>query len=276
MDRPRVVILRNPAKPDAQAKLASLVERLASCAKVVGTGVIEEAAQLLRERMERILVLGGDGTILAVARELGPRQVPIIGVNFGKLGFLAEFSLEEVTAQLDRVLSDPRLVSRRMMIQASTQRDGATREELIAVNDVVLHGGPPYRMIDLSITVDGDHLTQFSGDGLILATPCGSTAHNMSAGGPIVQSEIRAMIITPISPHSLTHRPLVVSGESRIEVLAQRVNEGTSVVADGQKSIPLQAGDLLVVQRHPHDFQLVHNPAQPRWYTLIKKLRWGR
>ena len=120
-------------------------------------------------------------------------------------------------------------------------------------------------MIELSITVDGDPLTQFSGDGLILATPCGSTAHNLSAGGPIVQTEVPALIITPISPHSLTHRPLVVSGGARIEVLAKRVNQGTSVVVDGQEALPLRAGDLLVVQRFAQDFQLVHNPAQPRW-----------
>jgi NAD+ kinase len=276
MSLPRVVILRNPAKPDAEAKLAFLAEALSRHAEVAATGTAGDAPELMVHRPERIIVLGGDGTILCVARELGERQAPIIGVNFGKLGFLAEFSIEDVVQHVRAVFTDARLVSRRIMVQARVESSGGASAELIAVNDIVLHAGPPYRIIQLAITVDGDHLTEFSGDGLILATPCGSTAHNMSAGGPIVQSEVPAIIITPISPHSLTHRPLVVAGDSRIRVVAQQVNEGTSVVADGQEALPLRTGDVLEVQRCPHDFLLVHNPAQPRWYTLTKKLRWGQ
>ncbi len=276
MKPPRVVIVRNPAKPDAEAKLASLVESLRSHASVAATGVVSETAQLTADRPDRIVVLGGDGTILAVARALGDRQVPIIGVNFGKLGFLAEFSVEDVEQQLDAILRDERLIGRRMMIEARIESPDGASSQVIAVNDFVLHGGPPYRMIDLSITVDGALLTELSGDGLIVATPCGSTAHNMSAGGPIVQPEVPAIIVTPISPHSLTHKPLVVAGHSRIEVSARRVNPGTTMVVDGQQTFPLAEGTVLSVHRFPHDFQLVHNPAQPRWYTLTKKLRWGQ
>jgi NAD+ kinase len=276
LNRPRVIIIRNPAKPDAEARLATLVDGLRPHAAVVGSGIVADTRTLMKESPDRIVVLGGDGTILATVRELGERQVPIIGVNFGKLGFLAEFSLEEVASFSEAILADPKLVSRRMMIEARIQSGERCVATILAVNDVVLHGGPPYRMIDLSITVDDDHLTQFSGDGLILATPCGSTAHNMSVGGPIVQSEIAAIVITPISPHSLTHRPMVVAGNVRIQVRAQQVNEGTAVVADGQQTLPLRAGDALDVARYPHDFQLIHNPAQPRWYTLTKKLRWGQ
>lgn len=276
MARSRVVIIRNPSKIDAEARLAWLVEKLRPRADVVGTGTIDDTSRLLSESPDRVVVLGGDGTILAVARAMGERQAPIVGVNFGKLGFLAEFSVDDVQTHVEAMLHQSDLVSRRIMIEARIESTSGPASHIIAVNDFVLHSGPPYRMIDLAITVDGDYLTQFSGDGLILATPCGSTAHNMSAGGPIVQSEVPAIIITPISPHSLTHRPLVVAGDSRIQVHAQQVNDGTTLAADGQETLPLRAGDVLVVQRYPHDFLLVHNPTQPRWYTLTKKLRWGQ
>ena len=131
-------------------------------------------------------------------------------------------------------------------------------------------------MIELSILVDEDHLTNVGGDGLVLATPTGSTAHNMSVGGPIVQPVTRAIILSPISPHSLTHRPIVTAGESIIEVVACKVNAGTTVVIDGQVELPLREEDRLVVRRWPHDFQLVHHPGQSRWHTLTQKLGWGR
>jgi NAD+ kinase len=272
--RQRLVVIRNPGRPDAEANLATLVTGLKQRADVIATGVLEDAPALATKGADRVIVLGGDGSILAVARSLGEHQVPIIGVNFGKLGFLAEFSVQDVLEQQDRVLADDGIVSRRVMMQARIV-NGMSTPDLLAVNDFVVHAGPPYRMIDLVLKVDGAPLTQFSGDGLVLATPSGSTAHNMSVGGPILQSEIPALVITPIAPHSLTHRPLVVAGDSEIEVVAEEVNAGTTVVADGQVLLPLAAGNRLIVRRCPHDFLLVHNPAQPRWYMLTKKLKWG-
>ncbi len=274
--RRRVAIIRNPNKPEAEATLTSLARVLGQQADVVATGVIADAESLAGTNPDRIIVLGGDGSILAVVRALRDRQVPIAGINFGKLGFLAEFSLDELQQQLDAVLNDPAIVSSRMMIDAAISADGSRIAQSVVANDCVVHAGPPYRMIELSISVDGDHLTRVSGDGLVLATPSGSTAHNMSVGGPIVQPGIRAIILSPISPHSLTHRPLVVVGDSVIEVVACRVNSGTTVVIDGQVSLPLNEGDRLTVRRWPHDFQLVHSPAQPKWHTLTTKLKWGQ
>lgn len=274
--RRRLVIIRNATKPDAEATLATLVKTVTRRAEVVASGVVEDAASLAGARPDRIIVLGGDGSILAVARALGEWQVPIIGVNFGKLGFLAEFSVEDVERSLDAILDDDALVSRRMMIEAVIHANGGRSARAMAVNDCVVHAGPPFRMIELSITVDGDHLTHVSGDGLVLATPSGSTAHNMSVGGPIVQSEIRAIVLTPISPHSLTHRPLVVNGDATIDVVARQVNPGTTMVIDGQVSLPMSAGERLTVRRHPHPFQLVNNPGKPRWDTLTRKLKWGQ
>jgi len=182
----RVIILRNPDKPDAEAALASLVECIGQRAIVAATGVTAEAQGLTSAKPDRMIVLGGDGSLLAVARGLGDRQVPIVGVNLGKLGFLAEFSLEDVCEHLDAILNDPAIVSARMMLDMTIAHPDGSTSPYLAVNDCVVHAGAPYRMIALSIAVDGSHLTDFSGDGLVLATPSGSTAHNMSVGGPIV------------------------------------------------------------------------------------------
>lgn len=274
-ERCRIAIIRNPSKPAAEATLATLVAGLDTRARVVATATIDETAEVVWQEPHRIIVLGGDGSILAVARALRERQVPIIGVNFGKLGFLAEFRVEDVLNHLDAILNDRSIISNRLMLQAAVHH-GEDVCEVLAINDCVVHSGPPYRMIELALSVDGQLLTTMSGDGLVLATPCGSTAHNMSVGGPILQSVIPAIVLTPIAPHSLTHRPLVVAGNSTIEVLARQVNVGTTVVADGQVSLCLAEGDRLTVCRYPHNFQLVHNPAQPRWYMLTKKLRWGQ
>ncbi len=274
--KPKVLILRNPDKPEAATTADQLGETIAKAAEIVGTGVLVDAASLKTHHPDRIIVLGGDGSILAVARELGEQQVPIAGVNLGKLGFLAEFSTADLTRHLDAILREPGIVSSRMMLDATVRKPDRQTLHALAVNDCVVHAGPPYRMIDLSIAVNGKHLTDFSGDGLIVATPSGSTAHNMSVGGPIVQSDVRAIILTPIGAHSLTHRPLVVSGQSEITVTVRRANSGSMAVIDGQVPLPVREGDHLVVHRANCEFQLVHNPDQPRWYTLTTKLKWGQ
>jgi len=276
MRTPRVIILRHPEKPEAEAALASLTEQIGRRATIAATGTTTEDQELAHHKPDRIIVLGGDGSLLAVARGLGSRPVPIVGVNLGKLGFLAEFSPEEVGEHLDAILHNQTLVSFIMMLAVTIIRPNAGLSGFLAINDCVVHAGPPYRMMALSIAVDGSPLTDFSGDGLVLATPSGSTAHNMSVGGPIVQFEVRALIITPISPHSLTHRPLVVSGDAMIEVLVRQANQGTTAVLDGQVSHSLGAGDRLQVRRAACDFQLVHKPAMPKWYTLTQKLKWGQ
>src|SRR5262249_28263193 len=149
-----------------------------------------------RTHPDRIIVLGGDGSILEVARNLAEQQIPIVGVNFGKLGYLAEFSVDDLAQHLDAILNNPDIVSRRMILKGVICRNDKPADQLRAVNDFVVLAGPPYRMIDLAIQVDGYHLTNMRGDGLILATPSGSTAHNMSVGGSIIQSEVNAIAIT--------------------------------------------------------------------------------
>ncbi len=276
MSRPRVIVIYNPDKPQVEATLSSLLAELNRRVEVVATGGINETAGLTEARPDRIIVLGGDGSILAVVRTLRDRQVPIVGVNFGKLGFLAEFTAEELHQNLDAAVTDPGIVSRRMMMVAQVVGNGGHTARSVAVNDCVVQAGPPYRMIELSVSVDGDYLTHMRGDGLVLATPSGSTAHNMSVGGPICQPETRAIILSPISAHSLTHRPLVFDGDSTIEVVACGVNAGTTLVIDGQLPLPVSAGNRITVSRCPQDFLLVRNPSQTRWHTLTTKLKWGR
>lgn len=274
--RRRVAILWNPGKAEAEATAGRLAEYVKQHAELAATGVVDDAVSLREAGLDRIIVLGGDGSILAVARGLGEQQVPIAGVNFGKLGYLAEFTVEELKGHLEAVLGDAGIVSERMMIDTCTF-DGDGRAHCAAgVNDCVVHAGPPYRMIELAISVDGAHLTNASCDGLVIATPSGSTAHNMAIGGPILQSRVNAVVLSPISPHSLTFRPLVVDGTSVIEVLVRQANPGTTMVIDGQVTFPLTVGHGVRVTRSRRNFQLVHNPTHSRWYTLTKKLKWGQ
>ena len=243
---------------------------------VVGSGLSLDGSDAVSGRAERIIVLGGDGTLLAVSRSLGTRQTPLVGVNFGKLGFLAEFSIDELKAHFDAVLRNVDLVRERMILQLRVMRDNKLCFESLAVNDCVVHAGPPFRVIDLAVQINDVHLTNIAGDGLIVSTPVGSTAHNLSAGGPLMQGAVMGIVLCPLCPHSLTHRPLVVEHEAQIEITVQQANVGTTALVDGQVSFPLQAGDRLAIKRFSSNFNLVRNPAYPEWHGLVTKLRWGQ
>ena len=273
MNRPRVYIAGNPDKPTAPQALEDLQAWLAERAEVVGAELACDPQNIVAARPDRVIVLGGDGTMLGVARSLGSEQIPIIAVNLGKLGYLADFSLEDLKDTFDRVVADAKLISRRMILGVSLP--GANGSEL-ALNDCVIHAGPPFRVVRLAVRVDGEPLTTVCGDGLIVATPGGSTAHNVSAGGPILQPGISAFVLTPLSPHSLTHRPLVVECDSTIEVTAITANEGTVVSLDGQRTVPLRTDEVVVIRRSPIDLQLVRNPKHSRFHTLVTKLKWGQ
>jgi len=271
-----VYLLANPEKKNAAAVVDDLRTFAGSRCSVFGATMAPDGQAALKTKPDRIVVIGGDGTLIGVARSLGERQVPLIGVNVGKLGFLAEFSVAELKKHFDRAISDDTLVSRRTILQVTVQRDGKVCDRSLAINDCVIQAGPPFRMIYLDVSINGEHLTNVAGDGLIVCTPSGSTAHNLSAGGPIMQSDLDAIILTPLCPHSLTHKPLVVERESVIEIVAATVNEGTTAIIDGQVSCAIRPGDRVTVQRFPSDFLLVRNPQTQRWHNLITKLHWGQ
>ena len=270
----RVYLFGNPSKPHAQEAVERLKKSAGPQFEVVGASLGRHIGDQARDA-DRIVVVGGDGTLIGVARSLGSRQVPLIGVNVGKLGFLAEFSLEDLAADFDRAVNDDSLISKRAALDVQIE-NGGVRHSSPAINDCVIQAGPPFRMITLGVQLDGAHLSNVAGDGLIVCTPSGSTAHNLSAGGPIVQPDVDAMIVTPLNPHSLTHKPIVVNRESKLEITAMIVNEGTTAIIDGQEPHPLRTTDRVIIRRYAHDFLLVRNPRHGRWHNLTTKLHWGQ
>ena len=233
------------------------------------------AADVLKEA-DFAVVFGGDGTILSAARNLSGNNVPVIGVNVGRLGFLAEFSLEEVKNLFDTLTTEKKLVEKRMMLKCTVANQGNEKLVSTAINDVVITAGAGYNMIDLKITVRGQSLADCVGDGLIISTPTGSTAYNLSAGGPILSANLSAIVITPISPHTLSFRPIVINADNKIEIHPQRINEGTTVILDGQILSALKSEDVVTVERHSGSFLVVNNPLRTQWDTLAGKLNWAQ
>lgn len=225
------------------------------------------------------IVFGGDGSIISTARRVSKASLPVIGVNVGKLGFLAEFSVRELKDFFPRLMNETVPIDRRMMLGckvfSNRQASRSERFASAAINDIFVTAGPPFRTVELKILVDSQPLAGCVSDGLIISTPTGSTAYNLSAGGPIVSPKMDAMVITPICPHSLSFRPIVIRAESTIEVLGVRVNEGTTVSIDGQVSLRLSIDDVVKIQRQTCDFLIVNNPLRSQWDTLATKLRWA-
>lgn len=273
---PRVCLVGHPGKPDVPRVLDRIRTWLTQRGVQVSAQSDGKIAADTAQAHDLVIVLGGDGMILNTAGMLGPHQIPIVGVNLGKLGYMAEFSVDDFERHGERVLSDPSLVIQRMILDVEITVAGAPVHHRYAFNDCVVHSGPPFRMIDLGVRLDGQDVTHFTGDGLILATPTGSTAHNLSAGGPILQPDVEGAILTPICPHSLTHRPMVVGPNATIEITALRSNEGTTAVIDGQYTTPLPVGGRVAARRANQTFKLVRNPDRPPWKTLTDKLSWGK
>ena len=226
-------------------------------------------------KADMAVVFGGDGTILSAARDLSESRVPVIGVNVGKLGFLAEFNVEELKDLFDRIVTDKSLIEERMVLRCTINRAGKQVFCSTAINDVVITAGEPFSLVDLKIAVRQQPLADCVSDGLIISTPTGSTAYNLSAGGPILSADISAIVLTPICPHSLSFRPIVISADSAIEVKPQKVNEGTTIRLDGQVSTHLTVEDVVTVEKDKGSFLLINNPLRTKWDTLADKLSWA-
>ncbi|MFA5863539.1 MAG: NAD(+)/NADH kinase [Phycisphaerae bacterium] len=268
-----ILVLGDLTRPGVAPVFNTLTRRLSTLADVksidLATGPVPKSS-----RGDLVIVLGGDGTILSVARSLGKNQVPILGVNLGKLGYLAEFSPDDIDLLLDDIRRDHLNISHRLMLSTEIC-DGKTSFSTLAINDIVVQAGPPFRMIELNLCIDQQDLTTIEGDGVIVATATGSTGHNLSAGGPVVDPSINAVVLTPLNVHSLTHRPLVLSGAAEICITAIRVNPGSAVIIDGQVSKPLASGARINIRPFGHPFLLVQNQKYSRWNTLQTKLHWG-
>jgi NAD+ kinase len=245
---------------------------------VVNCGIDECTPENLREA-DYAVVFGGDGSIIAAARQLSRSPdrigIPVIGVNLGKLGYLAEFSVEELKEFFPQLVKGKARIEKRMMLLCRVIKKGKERFSSTAVNDVFITAGPPFRMIDLKMFVDGQHLGDCVSDGLVVSTPTGSTAYSLSAGGPVLSQKMEGIVITPICPHSLSFRPIVIKADSVVEIRGVRFNEGTTVSIDGQVSLELDIDDVVEIRREKRDFLIVNNPLRCEWDTLAAKLGWA-
>ncbi|HEY7362607.1 MAG TPA: NAD(+)/NADH kinase [Methylomirabilota bacterium] len=236
--------------------------------------VAQTSRSELPSQVDVIVVLGGDGTLLSVARAVGDLGVPILGVNLGGLGFLTATTLDEMTPALEALLAGRMAVEERMMLSARLHRGGNVAGTFLGLNDVVIMKAATSRIIDLSVSVDGEPATAYRADGLIIATPTGSTAYSLSAGGPILFATMDAVVLTPICSHTLTNRPIVLPGSQRIEV-AVLTSQDAVLTVDGQVGLALREHDRVEVARAASRIRLVRFPHTHFFSVLRTKLKWG-
>jgi NAD+ kinase len=233
----------------------------------------------LPSQTDLVVVLGGDGTLIGMAGRVANAgvDIPILGVNFGSLGFLTEITLPELFESLEAVLDGSAQMEPRLMVRAQTIRAGAVCSETLALNDVVITRGALSRIIDLSVAIGDQPVMRVRADGLIIATPTGSTAYNLAAGGPIVHPGVDALLLTPIAPHMLTNRPIVVPADAEIRVRSAdgSSNDELFVTLDGQSGHPLQQEDVVVVQRAARPVRLIRAPTRTYFDVLREKLKWS-
>jgi NAD+ kinase len=238
-------------------------------------GFNEAIAANVLDRADLVVVLGGDGTLISVARMIGERELPIFGVNLGSLGFLTEITLDELYPALESCLKGDYNISERTMLSVTVERDGDLISENRVLNDVVINKGALARIIDLETTVNDDYLTTFRGDGLIISTPTGSTGYSLSASGPILYPELDCFVLSPICPHTLTNRPIVVGSEAIITVALKCINEDVCLTLDGQVGIKLECGDVVRIARSKLRTRLIISSSRDYFEILRTKLKWG-
>jgi NAD+ kinase len=234
-----------------------------------------QARDQLAKSSDLLLVLGGDGTLLAASRVAAPHGIPILPINLGSLGFLTSFTLEELYPALEDTLAGRYSLSERVMLCATLQREGRVFDRQSVLNEVVVNKGALARMIDIELRIDGDFVCRYRADGLIVATPTGSTAYSLSAGGPIVHPGVESIIITPICPHTLSDRPVVVQDTCHIEMQLVGSTDSVFLTLDGQKGIPLQATDHIAISSAKEKLQLILPPRKSYFEILRNKLKWG-
>jgi NAD+ kinase len=230
----------------------------------------------LAQRVDALIVLGGDGTLLAASQLTGERGVPVLGVNFGSLGFLTDVALSELYPAVEGLLAGTHRYEERRLLRATVKRPDHADVHHDVLNDVVITKAALSRIIELDVWIDGLFVSAFRADGLIVSSPTGSTAYNLAAGGPILQPTLSAVVLTPICPHMLTNRPLVLGDEAKIEVRLRQADDSQAhLTLDGQQGFPLSAQDVVTVTRSPRVLRLVRAPARDYYEVLRTKLKWG-
>jgi len=227
------------------------------------------------EGCDLLIVLGGDGTLLSAARAIGRREIPLFPVNIGGLGFLTAITVEDLFPELERALRGEHRVAKRKLLNSEVVRDGQVVATYDALNDAVLTKSDIARMIDLDVYVDDQLVCAYKADGLIISTPTGSTAYSLSAGGPIIFPSVPAICLTPICPHMLTNRPVLVPETSRIRVISRGPDESVYLTIDGQVGTPIRERDTLVCHSTQYALHLIRPPRQMFFDVLRQKLKWG-
>ncbi len=279
-----VGILTKPKFPEVKTTLTNLSAWLrqrgvtplldTATASLIGESGAPNKADIAA-RADFLVVLGGDGTMLSAARLAEERGIPILGVNMGGLGFLTEVRPDLLYQSLDRVLAGEFVLDERLMLRASIHRRSEVIAQAAVLNDVVVSKGTLARMIEISISLQKQFVTSLRGDGLIVSTPTGSTAYSLSAGGPIMNPSVQALMLTPICPHTLTHRPLMVPNSAEIEVTLTSKDEGAMATLDGQVGVALMQGDVVVLKTSEHRTRLIRFPESSYYHVLREKLKWG-
>ncbi|HSE24059.1 MAG TPA: NAD(+)/NADH kinase [Pyrinomonadaceae bacterium] len=287
----RIGIFIKPHQPEALQTICELTQWLAER----GIGLVG-GPELDRERIEHetgcpvdqvetdqlaasvdlFLVLGGDGTMIATARLIGDHEVPVLGINYGGLGYLAEFRIEELYLALESILSDNYRLDKRVMLAVEMIRSGEPSMHYRVLNDVVINKSALARIIEIEAYLNQQFVNSFRADGLIISTPTGSTAYNLSAGGPVIFPSMNAVVITPICPFTLSNRPIVVPDDALIELRLKTEKEDVSLTLDGQVGLPLKTEDLVVIRKSKTTFNLIQ-PMNRNYFDVLRdKLRWGR
>ena len=293
-DRPRLIIIGNTQKPQVLDALDEAKQWFAQRADVVAAPNFSTFNHVQAGELpdaDLIIVFGGDGTMISQARNVIDLDLPVVGVNYGSLGFLTEFSFDDLCCHWDLIVSGKCPSSSRVMVDVMVFDDDAAdcrvdqldmehcKFQSPGFNDAVITAGPPFRMIQLELCIDPSKTQQsattFFGDGVIVATPGGSTAYNLSAHGPIIAPGLNALCITPICPQSISFRPVVVSADSGIALRVERANEGTTMFIDGQRSVPLMTGEQVYIRKYSKHLTLLQNPDMSYWDMLSRKMHWA-
>jgi NAD+ kinase len=275
METPSLILFGDSRKGRAKEALERFLNFAEGRARILANCFESTCPLDVLRQADYAVVFGGDGTILSAARQLCQTKTPVIGVNAGKLGFLAEFSIDELIALFDRIVNGQIAIEERTVLQCSLFRGEKEISSSTAVNDVVITAGWPFSMIELRISIEEQSLAGCIGDGILVSTPTGSTAYNLSAGGPILAANLQALVLTPICPHSLSFRPIVIPDDRRIDIVPLRVNQQTTLLLDGQVQSRLELQDRIQVQKHEGRFLVVNNPLRTQWDTLASKLHWA-
>ena len=280
-----VAIMSKPSQPELERVAPEVVDWLQRHAYEVlidqetGSYLPSHAAfpraELAARKPEFVLVLGGDGTLLAAARALAEAKIPVLGVNLGTLGFLTEVSLSELYPTLEALVEKRCAVEVRSMLHCHLMRSGKRIAHFDALNDAVIHKAAMARILEVEIQVDDRFVANYRADGLIVATPTGSTAYSLAAGGPVVSPEVSALIITPISPHMLTHRPVVVKDSRTVKIVVISTAEEAFLTVDGQVGIPVVEGDHITCKKSAREVRLLRHADRTFFDVLRMKLKWG-